>query len=197
MTASPTRIERDTFGPIAVPADRLWGAQTQRSLEHFRISSEKMPAALIRALLIVKRSAARVNVALGTLDAKKGRRDHRRRRRGARGRARRRISARGLADRLGHADQHERQRGAGQSRVGTAGWRARRGPAGASQRRRQSRPVVERRLSDGDERGGCGNRVACPAAVARRARRRRWRQRPPRSPTSSRSGARTCRMRRR
>src|SRR5208283_5118346 len=71
MTAAPTRIERDTFGPIAVPAERLWGAQTQRSLEHFHISSEKMPAALIRALLIVKRSAARVNVMLGVLDAKK------------------------------------------------------------------------------------------------------------------------------
>jgi fumarate hydratase, class II len=71
MTAAPTRIERDSFGPIAVPAERLWGAQTQRSLEHFNISSEKMPAALIRALLIVKRSAARVNVELGLLDAKK------------------------------------------------------------------------------------------------------------------------------
>ena len=71
MTASKARTERDTFGPIEVPAERLWGAQTQRSLEHFRISTEKMPAALIRALLIVKRSAARVNVALGVLDAKK------------------------------------------------------------------------------------------------------------------------------
>ena len=68
MTASGTRTERDTFGPIEVPADRLWGAQTQRSLEHFRISIEKMPAELIRALLVVKRSAARVNIALGTLD---------------------------------------------------------------------------------------------------------------------------------
>ena len=55
MTTQATRIERDTFGPIEVPADRLWGAQTQRSLEHFRISTEKMPEALIRALLIVKR----------------------------------------------------------------------------------------------------------------------------------------------
>jgi fumarate hydratase class II len=71
MTAPATRTERDTFGPIDVPADRLWGAQTQRSLEHFRISTEKMPAALIRALLVVKRSAARVNVALGTLDKTK------------------------------------------------------------------------------------------------------------------------------
>src|SRR6266545_588986 len=71
MTEASVRIERDTFGPIEVPADRLWGAQTQRSLEHFRISAEKMPPALIRALLIVKRSAARVNVELGVLDAKK------------------------------------------------------------------------------------------------------------------------------
>ena len=49
MTTASTRIERDTFGPIEVPADRLWGAQTQRSLQFFRISTEKMPDALIRA----------------------------------------------------------------------------------------------------------------------------------------------------
>ena len=67
MTNPRNRIERDTFGPIEVPADRLWGAQTQRSLEHFRISTEKMPDTLIRALLIVKRSAARVNASLGAL----------------------------------------------------------------------------------------------------------------------------------
>lgn len=71
MTAASTRIERDTFGPIEVPADRLWGAQTQRSLEFFRISTEKMPEALIRALLIIKRSAARVNAALGALPQQK------------------------------------------------------------------------------------------------------------------------------
>ncbi|MEP6997444.1 MAG: lyase family protein, partial [Betaproteobacteria bacterium] len=70
MSQSATRIERDTFGTIEVPADRLWGAQTQRSLEHFRISTEKMPAALIRAMLIVKRSAARINAGLGILPPK-------------------------------------------------------------------------------------------------------------------------------
>ena len=67
MTDPATRIERDSFGPIEVAADRLWGAQTQRSLEFFDISTEKMPAPLIRALVIVKRSSARVNAALGTL----------------------------------------------------------------------------------------------------------------------------------
>ena len=71
MNKVATRTERDTFGPIEVPADRLWGAQTQRSLQFFRISSEKMPPELIRALLLVKRAAARVNLALGALPADK------------------------------------------------------------------------------------------------------------------------------
>ena len=61
------RLERDTFGNIEVPAARLWGAQTQRSLENFRISAEKQPVELIRALALVKRAAAQVNAELGTL----------------------------------------------------------------------------------------------------------------------------------
>ena len=71
MTASSTRIERDTFGPIEVPADRLWGAQTQRSLQNFDISGERQPREIIRALAQVKRASATVNQALGLLDAKK------------------------------------------------------------------------------------------------------------------------------
>ncbi|WP_323071876.1 class II fumarate hydratase [Mycetohabitans endofungorum] len=67
------RMERDTFGAIAVPADRLWGAQTQRSLQHFKISTEKQPSELIHALAIVKRAAAQVNQALGVLPADKAR----------------------------------------------------------------------------------------------------------------------------
>jgi len=62
-----TRIEKDSFGPIDVPADRLWGAQTQRSLQFFAVSSEKMPRELIRALVIVKRASAIVNRDLGLL----------------------------------------------------------------------------------------------------------------------------------
>ncbi len=62
-----TRLERDTFGDIAVPADRLWGAQTQRSLQNFRISTERQPLELIRALALVKRAAAQVNAELGAL----------------------------------------------------------------------------------------------------------------------------------
>ena len=59
------RIETDTMGEVQVPADRLWGAQTQRSLENFKISGERMPILLIHALAKVKRSAAWVNLDLG------------------------------------------------------------------------------------------------------------------------------------
>ena len=68
---SNTRQERDTFGPIDVPADRLWGAQTQRSLLNFDISGERQPRELIHALAQVKRATARVNHALGLLEARK------------------------------------------------------------------------------------------------------------------------------
>ena len=69
--AQSMRTERDTFGPIDVPADRLWGAQTQRSLQNFDISGERQPVELIRALAQVKRASARVNQALGLQDARK------------------------------------------------------------------------------------------------------------------------------
>jgi fumarate hydratase class II len=66
-----SRIERDSFGPIDVPAERLWGAQTQRSLEHFHISTERMAPELIAALARVKRASAQVNQDLGLLAAPK------------------------------------------------------------------------------------------------------------------------------
>jgi fumarate hydratase class II len=69
QTNTTTRIERDTFGPIEVPSARLWGAQTQRSLQNFDISGEQQPRELIRALAQIKRSSARVNQALGLQDA--------------------------------------------------------------------------------------------------------------------------------
>ena len=63
----PSRTEYDSFGPIEVHDEHLWGAQTQRSLEHFAISTEKMPAELIAALLHIKRAAAIVNHELGLI----------------------------------------------------------------------------------------------------------------------------------
>ena len=66
-----TRIEKDTLGEIEVPADRYWGAQTQRSLENFRIGTETMPLAVIRAYALIKRAAAVANRELGALPADK------------------------------------------------------------------------------------------------------------------------------
>lgn len=71
MSTQAVRIEKDTFGPIEVPADKLWGAQTQRSLQNFDISGEKQPREIIKALAQVKRASAAVNHALGLLDEKK------------------------------------------------------------------------------------------------------------------------------
>ena len=68
-----TRIEKDTFGPIEVPDEHLWGAQTQRSLEHFKISGERMPSELIQALAWVKRACATVNQSLGELTPERAR----------------------------------------------------------------------------------------------------------------------------
>jgi fumarate hydratase class II len=72
VSAMRVRVEKDTFGPIEVPADRLWGAQTQRSLTHFRISRERMPPGLVLALALVKKACALVNMELGVLEEAKG-----------------------------------------------------------------------------------------------------------------------------
>src|SRR5690348_7857702 len=66
-----TRTETDSFGPIEVPADHYWGAQTERSRQNFRIGADRMPKPLVRALAIVKRAAAETNHALGLLDARR------------------------------------------------------------------------------------------------------------------------------
>jgi fumarate hydratase class II len=68
---APTRTETDSFGPIEVPAQALWGAQTQRSLHFFAIGEQRMPMAVVHALAQVKRAAAEVNGALGLLHADK------------------------------------------------------------------------------------------------------------------------------
>jgi fumarate hydratase class II len=68
-----TRTEKDSWGAIEVDAERLWGAQTERSRQNFRISGERMPRELVQALVLVKKAAALVHVELGLLDAAKGR----------------------------------------------------------------------------------------------------------------------------
>ena len=111
QTMSKTRTETDTFGPIEVPADRYWGAQAQRCLGNFKIGWETQPLPIVRALGIVKRAAAETNMALGRLDKKIGEAIVQRGAGGDRGQARRSFPARRLADGLGHAIEHERQRG--------------------------------------------------------------------------------------
>jgi fumarate hydratase, class II len=71
--AKKSRTETDSFGPINVAAKSYWGAQTQRSIGNFRIGEDRMPAPLVRAMGIIKRAAAETNIALGSLDTKRGR----------------------------------------------------------------------------------------------------------------------------
>lgn len=65
------RIERDTLGEVQVPADKMWGAQTQRSLQNFKIGIEKMPTEVVRGFAILKKAAAIANFKLGKLDEEK------------------------------------------------------------------------------------------------------------------------------
>ncbi|MDP2064277.1 MAG: class II fumarate hydratase [Phaeovulum sp.] len=69
---SATRTETDSFGPLQVPADKYWGAQTQRSIQNFPIGWERQPIAIVRALGVIKKACAEVNMATGAIDAKLG-----------------------------------------------------------------------------------------------------------------------------
>src|SRR5258705_13351679 len=69
--AATTRVETDSMGPIEVPADHYWGAQTERSLHHFAIAGDRMPTAVIRGMAILKKAAALVNQDLGKLPPEK------------------------------------------------------------------------------------------------------------------------------
>ena len=71
--SASTRTETDSFGPIEVPADRYWGAQTERSRQNFRIGHDRMPIGIVRALGIVKLAAAETNRELGLLDQRRAR----------------------------------------------------------------------------------------------------------------------------
>ena len=162
-----TRTETDSFGPIEVPADRYWGAQTERSRRNFRIGSERMPRPLIRAFGIVKRAAAETNHALGSLDARRTRAIVKAANEVIEAELRRPFSPRGVADRFRHPDQHESQRGDREPGERTARRQARHEVAGASERSRQHEPVVQRRFPDRDAyRRRAGDRPS-PAAGAR------------------------------
>jgi fumarate hydratase class II len=71
LKSNKTRTESDAFGPLDIPADKLWGAQTERSLHNFRIGTERMPLEIVHALGHIKHAAADVNRDLGSLDARR------------------------------------------------------------------------------------------------------------------------------
>ena len=149
MKCSRCRTETDTFGPIEVAADRYWGAQAQRSLGNFKIGWEKQPLAdRARARhRQARRGRSQHGAAAARPQDRRG--DRQGRAGGDRRQARRPFPAGRLADRLGHAVEHERQRG--DLQPGDRDARRRDGleEAGPSQRPRQYEPVVERHLSDG------------------------------------------------
>ena len=109
---SNVRIESDSMGQVEVQADRYWGAQTQRSLQNFKIGGQRFGRPVIRAFGIVKKAAALTNDELGKLDADQdGDLIVRAADEVIDGQARRPLPARRLADRQRHAVEHERQRG--------------------------------------------------------------------------------------
>ena len=67
-----TRTETDSFGPLEVPSNKYWGAQTQRSIINFPIGWEKQPVAIVRALGVIKKACAEANMTLGALDERRG-----------------------------------------------------------------------------------------------------------------------------
>ena len=109
---SEWRTEHDSMGDVQVPAAALWRAQTQRAVENFPVSGQRVEPALIRAIAAIKGAAARANAELGVLDRGQGARDLRGRRGRRAGRARRPVPDRRVPDRQRDQHQHERQRGA-------------------------------------------------------------------------------------
>ena len=163
MSPSPaTRTETDTFGPIEVPADRYWGAQTQRSLQNFRIGGERMPIPLIHALGLVKKAAALVNKELGVLERALAEAIADAADEVVEGKLRRRVPAGGLADRLRHPDQHERQRGDREPRQRGARRRA------AARRRRSTRTTTSTAASPRTTRFPTAMHIAAAREIAER-----------------------------
>ncbi len=145
MSGKP-RTETDALGAVTVPGDRLWGAQTQRCLDYFKIGSERMPFAVIRALALVKKAAAQANESLGILPADISAEIQKAVDAIHSGRLPRRVPDHAVADRLGHPDQHEHERGDRQYRESKPGLSAGRQTPRSSQRSRQSQSVLQRQL---------------------------------------------------
>ena len=138
------RTETDSLGAVAVPADKLWGAQTQRSLEHFSIGKDLIPREMITAYAILKQAAANANHAGGRLNDKGPRLIIQVTDEILNGRTQRHVPTACVDDRQRHPVQHERQRGHLQPRLPACRHAPRQQDPGASKRSRQHVAVVER-----------------------------------------------------
>ena len=163
---TPTRIESDSMGDARSPRRPLLGRPDRAQPALLRDRRGALPAALPACARA--REARRGGGQCGARRARRGPRagDRRRRRRGDRGTARRAFSARRLADRLGHADQHERERGDLEPRDRDARRTPRQQAAGPPERPRQPEPVLERRDPDRHPRRRRRGDLAVAAAVA-------------------------------
>ena len=177
LDATGIRAEFDSLGQVEVPADQYWGAQTQRSLQHFSVGHDKMPAEVYHAYGYVKKAAAAGQHPVRPPAGMDGpahpaglRRDHR-------GRAGPRVPAARVPDRLGHPLQHERERGHRQPLHPAGRRHTRLAAAGASQRSRQHGPVEQRHVPDRDahRRLHHGYRADDPRAARAAGRDRRQR----------------------
>ena len=163
MSADDYRVERDSMGELRVPAEALWGAQTQRAVENFPISGLRhaarvhpraRPGQVGRGRAPTSSSACSTACAASPSEGRP---------RGGRGPARRPVPGRRVPDRLRHQQQHERQRGDRAPRHAVC-----RRPRGASQRPRQPEPEQQRRDPDRDPRRA--RRWRSPSSCCRRSR---------------------------
>ena len=188
------RKETDSLGVVEVPADKLWGAQTQRSLEHFSIGKDLIPREMITAYAILKKAAATANHDSKRLDDQRYKLIVADLRRNPGRPASRHVSPARLDDGQRHPVQHERERGDLQPLLPARRHAARKPRAGSSQRSCQHGAVVERYISVGDvHRGGCQREISAsfprsPPCVMRSLQRRR------NGKISSRSDVPICRM---
>ena len=164
MPSTATRTETDSFGPIEVPADAYWGAQTERSIENFPFGPKRAAAGRARPCTGVHQAGRRAGECADRRTRPEDRRGHPAGGRGSRSRRPRQpVPPSHLADRVGHPVEHERQRGDRRPRQRDSHRQARRQGAGPPQRPGQQEPVVERQLPDRDahcRRPGCAHEAA-------------------------------------
>ena len=161
------RVEKDSMGEVRVPAKAYYGAQSQRAVDNFPVSGERMPLPVVHAVALDQGARGGGQRGAGDPPGSPGGGDLPRRPGGPRGEVRRPVRRRRLPDRLRHLDEHERERGAGEPGERAAREAAGRERPGPPERPREPVPVEQRRDPVGDpdrRRGG-----SCPTGSSRRS----------------------------